>query len=120
MRVGELAARTGCSTRSIRYYEQQGLLTSERLPNGYRVYEASAVARVANIRRLLSLGLVLADVRCFLPCLDGDLFAAAPGRTGLDVVRRRLAELTERIEALTEIRDDLAHQVDLATARVAD
>ena len=38
MRIGELARRSGTSARSIRYYEQQGLMVSRRDPNGYRNY----------------------------------------------------------------------------------
>ncbi|WP_319949524.1 MerR family transcriptional regulator [Streptomyces halobius] len=45
MRIGELAERTGASRRSIRYYEQQGLLESERTGKGRRVYGENAVNR---------------------------------------------------------------------------
>ncbi|MFI5897699.1 MerR family DNA-binding transcriptional regulator [Actinoplanes sp. NPDC051513] len=38
MRIGDLSAATGASTRSLRYYEEQGLLTSTRTPGGQRVY----------------------------------------------------------------------------------
>lgn len=38
MRIGELARRTGVNQRLLRYYEEQGLLTPDRLPSGYRVY----------------------------------------------------------------------------------
>ncbi|AOS62625.1 MerR family transcriptional regulator [Actinoalloteichus hymeniacidonis] len=111
MRIGEVAARAGCSTRSVRYYEQHGLLESDRLANGYRDYAEQAVRRVINIRRLLDLGLVLDDVRYFVPCLDGDPLRSAPQEPGLDIVRRRLTELTGRIDTLTEIRDGLAAQL---------
>ncbi|WP_374225966.1 MerR family DNA-binding transcriptional regulator [Micromonospora sp. C41] len=42
MRIGELSARTGVSARSIRYYEQQGLLAALRTPSGQRVFAESA------------------------------------------------------------------------------
>lgn len=38
MRIGELAGRTGVSERSLRYYEQQNLLVSDRTPSGHREY----------------------------------------------------------------------------------
>src|SRR5690242_20640942 len=57
VQIGELSERTGASVRSLRYYEQQGLLVSSRRPNGYREYPANAVATVETIRALLDIGL---------------------------------------------------------------
>ena len=49
MRIGDLSAATGASARSLRYYEQQGLLASERSSGGQRHYPESAVERVTLI-----------------------------------------------------------------------
>ncbi|HEY8454664.1 MAG TPA: MerR family DNA-binding transcriptional regulator [Actinopolymorphaceae bacterium] len=57
MRIGELARRTGVSVRALRYYEEQGLLSADRSPNGYREYDESAVDRVDQIQLLYSAGL---------------------------------------------------------------
>ncbi|MGW3011861.1 MerR family transcriptional regulator [Streptomyces sp. NPDC001219] len=107
MRIGELAKETGTTPRALRHYEQAGLISSERAPNGYRVYEARTVVRVRNIRHLLAAGLTLDDVQVFLPCLDGDVAAAPPSDKGLRVAWERLAVLDERIAAQTEARDRL-------------
>jgi DNA-binding transcriptional MerR regulator len=74
MRIGTLAARTGVSERLLRYYEEQGLLTPERLPSGYRVYDDSAVDTVRHIRTLLAAGLNTSTIGVVLPCVrdDGD------------------------------------------------
>ncbi|MFH8366835.1 MerR family transcriptional regulator [Streptomyces sp. NPDC018031] len=108
MRIGELARRTGSTPRALRHYEQAGLITSDRAANGYREYPERAVRRVRNIRYLLAAGLTLDDVRCFLPCLDGDLSRAPAGEEGLRVARNRLAVLDARIAAQTEARNRLA------------
>ncbi|WP_218929573.1 MerR family transcriptional regulator [Streptomyces sp. Rer75] len=107
MRIGELAKATGTTPRALRHYEQAGLISSERAPNGYRVYDERAVVRVRNIRYLLASGLTLDDVQAFLPCLDGDVAAAPPSDKGLRVAWERLAVLNERIAAQTEARDRL-------------
>ncbi|MEU7373264.1 MerR family transcriptional regulator [Streptomyces albidoflavus] len=107
MRIGELARATGASARALRHYEQAGLISSERAPNSYRVYDERAVIRVRNIRYLLDAGLTLDDVRVFLPCLDGDLAAAPPSGQGLRVALDRLAVLDARIAAQTAARDRL-------------
>ncbi|MBI0380775.1 MerR family DNA-binding transcriptional regulator, partial [Streptomyces albiflaviniger] len=57
MRIGELARRTGVSERSLRYYEQQGLMTAERTPGGHREYGEGAVDRVIRIQELYAAGL---------------------------------------------------------------
>ncbi|MFJ9714262.1 MerR family transcriptional regulator [Streptomyces sp. NPDC101234] len=107
VQVGELAKATGAPARALRHYEQTGLISSERAPNGYRVYDERAVVRVRNIRYLLVAGLTLDDVRIFLPCLDGDVTTAPPSGKGIRVAAERLAVLTERIAAQTAVRDRL-------------
>lgn len=55
MRIGELSASTGVSMRSLRYYEEQGLLHAERSSSGQRLYAGDAVEReriTQNIARL--------------------------------------------------------------------
>lgn len=69
MRIGELARKTGVSERSLRYYEEHGLLEPERRPSGYRVYRDSDVAAVRRIRILLAAGLSTAQIVEVLPCL---------------------------------------------------
>lgn len=115
MRIGELAKTTGTTARALRHYEQAGLISSERAPNGYRVYGERAVVRVRNIRHLLAAGLTLDDVRAFLPCLDGDVATAPPSDEGVQVALRRLAVLDERIAAQTAVRDRLRAALRQAT-----
>ncbi|WP_229400117.1 MerR family transcriptional regulator [Micromonospora okii] len=121
MRIGELARITGCTPRSLRHYEAQGLIAAERAVNGYRDYDERAATRVRNIRRLLDAGLTLDDVRLFLPCLDGDVAAAAPSPAGVRVGLQRLAVLESRIAAQVAVRDRLAAALhDAAAACVVD
>ncbi|MDR6610717.1 MerR family transcriptional regulator [Leifsonia sp. 1010] len=104
MRIGELSERMGASPRSLRYYEQQGLLTSERGSNGYREYAANAVATVETIRALLDMGLPTVLVKDVLPCTVGERSeAACPQLLGQiaalrDDVRTRAARF-EQIDA---------------------
>jgi DNA-binding transcriptional MerR regulator len=108
MRIGELAQVTGTTARALRHYEQEGLITSQRAGNGYRIYDESVVVRVRNIRHLLAAGLTVDDIRAFLPCLGGDVTAAPPSDRGIRIALDRLAVLNERIAAQTEARDRLA------------
>ncbi|AZM90785.1 MULTISPECIES: MerR family transcriptional regulator [Streptomyces] len=114
MLIGELACATGTTARALRHYEQAGLISSERAPNGYRVYEERAVVRVRNIRVLLEAGLTLEDVRVFAPCLDGDVAAGPPSAGGLAVARERLAVLEARIAAQTAARERLREALERA------
>ena len=54
MRIGEVARQAGVSTRALRYYEEQGLLASERTPSGQREYAASAVERVRLVQQFFT------------------------------------------------------------------
>lgn len=70
MKIGELSRRTGVPTRMLRYYEEQDLLHPERVGNGYRHYDESAVYRVQQIRGLLDSGLTTEIIRRILPYLN--------------------------------------------------
>jgi DNA-binding transcriptional MerR regulator len=111
VRIGELARATGASTRALRFYEERGLLQSQRAANGYRKYGKEAVARVRSIRYLITAGLTLDDAAHFRCCLDGDLPNATPATALVAVAQRRLAVLDERIRALTQVRDHLATEL---------
>ncbi len=70
MRIGELAARTGVSTRSLRYYEQQGLLVSARSATGQRHYEEDHVDRVRIIQAYLTAGVPSRTIAEMVPCMN--------------------------------------------------
>lgn len=123
MRIGELSKRTGVSPRSLRYYEEQGLLTSSRSDAGQRHYSDAEVERVSVIRQLFDAGMSSRVIATVLPCVE------TPGDPG--VVESAFATMTrerDRIDAdiahLIETRDALdvliransRHQAELSTA----
>lgn len=101
--IGELAAQTGASVRSLRHYDQQGLLDSTRADNGYRVFPPAAVTRVRQIQRLIAAGFSLAEIRSFPNCMltvegAGMCSEAAPAR------HRLLAAIEAELLALEQRR----------------
>ncbi|WP_346742679.1 MerR family transcriptional regulator [Spongiactinospora sp. TRM90649] len=111
MRIGELAERTGVSTRSLRYYEQQGMITARRTANGYRDYDESAVRLVTEIRELLAAGFGLEDARPFVECLRAGHAAGDACPESVAVYRRRLAEIDAELRALITRRAAVADQL---------
>lgn len=85
MRIGDLAARTGVSVRSLRYYEKQDLLASERSPSGQRHFPESAVDRVQLIQQLYAAGLPSRSILDLLP-------AVVHGRATPELLDRLSAE----------------------------
>lgn len=100
MTIGELAKRVGVSNRTLRYYDEIGLLAPSRhSPAGYRLYGAGDVARLQQIRSLRQLGFSLEEIRA---CLT------RPDYSPLRVVELHLAEIRRQQEALGR----LAFQLD--------
>jgi len=69
MRIGELSQRTGASIRSLRYYEQLGLIAASRSGSGQRHFAEAAVERVVLVRQLLAAGLGTTAIADVLPCM---------------------------------------------------
>ncbi len=111
MRIGELARRAGASTRSLRYYEQQGLITARRDTNGYRRYDETDLRVVREIRSLLAAGFTLADARPFVECLRAGHESGDSCPESLAVYRRRIAEIDAEIRTLVRRRAEVAAQL---------
>lgn len=69
LRIGELADRAGVSQRSLRYYEDQGLLQPHRTPAGHRSYTTADVDRVVQIQELFAAGFCSRGIGQLLPLL---------------------------------------------------
>lgn len=110
IQIGELAEHVGVSSRSLRHYEQQGLLSPTRGSNGYRVFTEGDLVRAGNIKELLDTGLTTADVRQYLDegCLDRPLSGTVPCAAELPTLHQRLANLDELIGRLQRSREKLA------------
>lgn len=102
MRIGELAERTGASVRSLRYYEEQGLLTSERSTSGQRHYPEEAVDRVALLRRLYGAGLTSRVITELLPCTYAPSIESSD-----DAFERMLTERAKLNAHIDELRSTL-------------
>lgn len=119
MRIGELAARAGVSTRMLRYYEQQGLLPVRRAANGYREYEESDLRLVEQIRALLDTGFTLDDARPFLDCLRAGHADGASCPESVAVYQRALGEIDAEIRALIRRRAEVAGRLARSCAGCA-
>jgi DNA-binding transcriptional MerR regulator len=117
MQIGELSERTGTSRRLLRYYEEQGLMTPDRQPNGYRDYDERLVDRVLQIRGLLESGLPTRMIRKILPCLTVPGILYCPEDSTPEMIAALEAErdrLSQRIEFLTRNRDAITGYVQAA------
>jgi DNA-binding transcriptional MerR regulator len=117
MRIGELAERTGVSVRSLRYYEQQGLLASDRTTGGHRDYPERAVDRVIRIQELYAAGLSSKKIALMLPCMrdaDGGPSEIATPRLVDDLTAER-ARIDRLITDLVRSREVLDEVIDAAS-----
>src|SRR5215469_12803382 len=90
----------GTTTRTLRYYEAQGLLPADRSANGYRVYEDHHLRLVREIRSLQAIGFSLQDVRPFVECLLAGHESGDECPASVEVYRRKLAYVERHIAEL--------------------
>ncbi|MFF7357161.1 MerR family transcriptional regulator [Streptomyces filipinensis] len=117
MKIGELARQAGVTTKAVRYYESLGLITPERLANGYRDYGDADVRLVREIRALHQLGIPVERTRPFLECLAAGSLHADDCPASLATYREAIDELTGRIEALSARRATLIAHLQIAAHR---
>ena len=117
--IGEACERTGLSARTVRYYEEIGLLPGvRRRAGGRRVYGPDELERLRFIQRLKKLGVSLAEIK------ELSAIYAIAGSTRavlerLDVLLgQRMGDLDARISELIELRDEMSKYRDHVASRI--
>jgi DNA-binding transcriptional MerR regulator len=112
LQIGEVADRTGVTQRTLRFYEERGLLKPPtRMEGGFRLYSENDVSRVEQIKRLQSLlGLTLAEIK--------EMVEAEEVREGLNATYRPDRPVEERIERLGKRIEITQRQHNIISAKL--
>ena len=112
MRIGELASRTGTTTKTIRYYEDIGLLPQpDRAANDYRDYPEEAVDRLHFVRDVQATGLTLTEIASIL---DLRSQGEATCHHVIDLLERHLTAIDRHLKTLRQTRRQLVTLTDRA------
>lgn len=109
MNIGDAANHSGLPAKTIRYYEEIGLLTPARAENGYRDYSVSDVHRLRFLQRSRSLGFSVEECRQLLS-LYGDRHRESADVKAL--AEAKLGEIDRKISELAALREALRHLVE--------
>ena len=103
--IGSVAKQSGVSIKTIRYYEELGLLkASSRTESGYRLFDSDILSRLSFIKRAQSLGLTLAEIKEFLHIYDeGDL----PCEHAKVKLQEQITDIDEQIQQLVVLKQEL-------------
>jgi MerR family transcriptional regulator, repressor of the yfmOP operon len=135
LQIGEVADRTGVTQRTLRFYEERGLLKPPtRMEGGFRLYSEDDVARVEQIKRLQSLlGLTLAEIKDMVEAeevreeLNATYRPDRPLEERIERVGKRIAVtkrqhdiISTKLSSMLEMRDDLEDKLTRYAAMLAD
>ena len=106
LKIGEVAIRSGIPVKTIRYYEDIGLLKStvQRSESGYRLFGSQVVNRLAFIKRAQSLGLSLNEIQEILNIHDSGQLPCGAVKEHLEA---KVEAISKQIESLEILRADL-------------
>jgi DNA-binding transcriptional MerR regulator len=108
MQIGSLAATTGVSRDTLRFYEKLGLIQAQRTDNSYRSYAPETVQLVGYIRTAQKLGFTLAEIGESLPALWG---SSQPDQAVALLLQDKLNAIDARIDALHSLRRELSERM---------
>lgn len=128
--IGGVAERLGVSTRTIKYYEELGLVSPEnRSPGGFRLYNASDVERLERVLRLKNTGFSLAAIREFLSVRDAAREATREAvlaettehlREREREVAAHIAKTREDLKSAESLREELRRDIALCETRMRE
>lgn len=97
MNIGRAAERSGLPAKTIRYYEEIGLVVPDRRANGYRDYDGAHVQKLRFLRRARGLGFSIEECRALLNLYDDRNRASADVKA---LAMERIADIESKIEEL--------------------
>ncbi|MGB3279859.1 MAG: Cu(I)-responsive transcriptional regulator [Pseudorhodobacter sp.] len=109
MNIKEAGARAGLPAKTIRYYEEVGLVRPLRDSNGYRTFRESDVHKLGFLGRARALGFTIEDCRVLLSLYEDQSRASADVK---EIAERHLALISEKIAALQAMQATLSHLVN--------
>lgn len=109
MNIGEVSERAGLPAKTIRYYEDIGLVRPLRSKNGYRAFRDSDIHKLAFLGRARTLGFSIEDCRTLLDLYEDETRESAQVKA---VAQEHLAAIDEKIAQLRSMRDTLSQLVD--------
>lgn len=130
VRIGEVAEKLGVSPRTIKYYEELGLIEpEERSPGGFRLYSERDIRRLTGILKMKGMGFSLAAISELLSVRD-----AARGATKITVlgsaierlserkqeVEGRIGKLEEDLKSAEALKKDLERDIELCRTRIGE
>ncbi|MEM0947013.1 MAG: Cu(I)-responsive transcriptional regulator [Pseudomonadota bacterium] len=104
MNISDVAQRSGLPPKTIRYYEDIGLVTPPRGANGYRQFTEVHVHKLAFLGRARAFGFSIEDCRTLLGLYEDESRTSAEVK---ELAQTHLAEIEGKISALAEMRDTL-------------
>ena len=113
MHIGRLAELAGTTTRTVRYYEEMGLVRPEgRSPGGFRRYTGNQLERLQMILSLKRLEFDLEHIKRILDKRDGDQTGGWLATDVLTDLKERLVDVDRQISHMTALREDLRHTME--------
>ncbi|MGJ8628116.1 MAG: Cu(I)-responsive transcriptional regulator [Sulfitobacter sp.] len=112
MNIGDASKRTNLPPKTIRYYEEIGLVKPLRDANGYRSFRDNDMHKLAFLGRARALGFTIEDCRNLLALWDDQDRASADVRA---IASDHLAQIESKIVDLQEIRETLTNLVNACT-----
>lgn len=105
MNIGQAAGRANLPPKTIRYYEEIGLIKPARAENGYRDYSDDDIHRLAFLQRSRSLGFSIEECRLLLSLYGDDQRASADVKT---LALEKVVEIDRKIDELKSLRTTLS------------
>ena len=109
MNIGDVATQTGLPAKTIRYYEDIGLIRPLRDDNGYRSFRSQDVHKLNFLGRARALGFSIEDCRTLMALYEDETRASADVK---QVARTHMAQIEAKIADLNAMRETLSHLID--------
>jgi len=118
--ISELAKELNISTRTIRYYEELGLLKPDRDKNSYRTYTRADRARIKLILRGKKFGFPLEEIREMIELFDIDRTGIKQLQKTIEYGNKKIEEIDHRINELLELKQELTSLRDQFKNKLKD